>query len=51
MSGRAFGWMLCLCRLVRLGVAGLVAAVAVEATRRLTALLAEKGGVQFLAAL
>src|SRR5262249_11875330 len=48
---RAFGLMLRLRRLLLPGVPGLVAAVAVEATRRLAALLAEEGGVQFPAAL
>ena len=43
--------MLGLCRLVRPGVVGLVAAVAVEATRRLAALVAEEGGMEFPAAL
>src|SRR5437868_4832845 len=38
-------------RLLRPGVPGLVAAVAVEATRWLAALLTEEGGVQFPAAL
>jgi hypothetical protein len=51
-AGRqAFGLMLGLRRLLCPGVAGLVAAVAVEATRRLATLLAEEGGVQFPAAL
>src|SRR5262249_1805096 len=48
---RAFGLMLRLRCLLLPGVPGLVAAIAVEATRRLAALLAEEGGVQFPAAL
>src|SRR5437588_12395567 len=42
--------MLGLYRLLRPRVTGLVAAVAVEGTRRLAALLTEEGGVQFPAA-
>src|SRR5262245_20739512 len=48
---RAFGLMLRLRCLLLPGVPGLVAAIAVEATRRVAALLAEEGGVQFPAAL
>ena len=50
-GSRAFGLMLRLRRLLLPGVPGLVAAVAVEATRRLAALLAEEGRMEFPAAL
>jgi len=46
-GGRGFGLSALLGRRLRIGVPGLMAAVAVEGTRRLTASLAEEGGVQF----